>query len=75
MNPVDRAVRSAFTEAFANYTARADINEKKSLMLDYIIKRGMLTGRQIAEAREFARLKDDDSEDELRDLMEAEPNA
>ncbi len=60
MNPADRAVRSAFNEAFANYTARADINEKKALMLDYIIKRGMLTGREIAEAREFARLKEED---------------
>ncbi len=58
IQPADRAIRSAFNEAFANYTARADVNEKKALMLDYIIKRGMLTGRQIAEAREFARLDD-----------------
>ncbi len=60
MNPADRAVRSAFNEAFANYTARADVNEKKAAMLDYIIKRGMLTGRQLAEAREFARLKEEE---------------
>ncbi len=60
MNPADRAIRSAFNEAFANYTARADVNERKAAMLDYIIKRGMLTGRQLAEAREFARLKEDE---------------
>ncbi len=60
MNPADRAIRSALDEAFANYAARADINEKKANMLDYIIKRGMLTGREIAEAREFARLKEED---------------
>ncbi len=60
VNPADRAIRSAFNEAFANYTARADVNEKKAAMLDYILKRGMLTGREIAEAREFARLKEDE---------------
>lgn len=56
MNPADRAIRSAFTEAFANYTARADLNEHKADAWDFVIDRGYLTPREIREAREFARL-------------------
>ncbi len=58
VNPADRAIRSAFTEAFANYTARADVNEKKALMLDYLMRRGYVNDRHINEAREFARMEE-----------------
>ncbi len=54
------ALQTACTKAFDAYADRAELNEKKADMMDYVVTRGWLNGRQIAEAREFARLKEED---------------
>ncbi len=58
MRPAIGALQSACSEAFDAYANRAELNEKKALMLDYLMRRGYVNDRHINEAREFARMEE-----------------
>ncbi len=59
MKPATDVFKSAMLDMFDEYSKRADLNEQKAAAWDYLVDKGWLTGRKIAEAREFARLKED----------------
>ncbi len=58
MKPAIGALQSACSEAFDAYAQRAELNEQKAKAWDYLVDKGWLTGRQITEAREFARMEE-----------------
>ena len=60
MKPASDIFKSAMLDMFDEYSKRADLNEQKADAWDYSVDRGYLTPREQAEAREFARLKEED---------------